>query len=263
MRYPAPLAAVLFAVTAAPTARAQSAGYAVDMQRGDSLTAALEPAGALEAYRAAYLADQTYEAMWKFARAQVDVAKQLQGKKQAGLRDSLYGVAHLYAAAAVRADSADAEGHFMVANALGQLSRTRGGKERVRFAKVIYDEATAALAIDPRHDGAHHVLGAWHAEVKRLSGIEKFFARTFFGGGFLDEASWDSSVVHLERAVELKPDYLFHRLELAQTYLDVDRAADARRQLEEVLRLPPTSDVSDPQYQEEARALLQRIDGSP
>lgn len=263
MRYLASLAAVLFVITPAPAARAQSSGYAADMERGDSLTAALDAAGALEAYRAAYLADQTYEAMWKFARAQVDVAKQLSGKKQEGLRDSLYGVAHLYAAAAVRADSSDAEGHFMVANALGQLSRTRGGKERVRFAKVIYDEAMTALAIDPDHDGAHHVLGAWHAEVKRLSGVAKFFAKTFFGAGFLDQANWDSSVVHLERAVELKPDYLFHRLELAQTYLDVDRVADARRQLEEVLRLPPTSDVSDPQYQDEARALLQRLAGSP
>ena len=97
----------------------------------------------------------------------------------------------------------------------------------------------------------------------RLPGVTKFFAKTFFGAGFLDRASWDSSVVHLERAVELKPDYLFHRLELAQTYLDVDRVADARRQLEEVLRLPPASDVSDPQYQDEARALLQRIEGSP
>jgi tetratricopeptide (TPR) repeat protein len=263
MRYLAPFAAVLFVVTAAPSALAQSSGYVMDMQRGDSLTDALDPAGALEAYRAAYLTDQTYEAMWKFARAQVDVAKQLQGKKQEGLRDSLYGVAHLYAAAAVRADSSDAEGHFMVANALGQLSRTRGGKERVRFAEVIYDEATAALAIDPSHDGAQHVLGAWHAEVKRLSGVAKFFAKTFFGAGFLDRASWDSSVVHLERAVELRPDYLFHRLELAQTYVDVDRLADARRQLEEVLRLPPASDVSDPQYQDEARALLQRIGGTP
>jgi tetratricopeptide (TPR) repeat protein len=263
MRHSAPIVAILFVIASASPAHGQSTTSVTDIRRGDSLTAALDPAGALEAYRAAYLADQTYESMWKFARAQVDVAKQLQGKKQAARRDSLYGVAHLYAAAAVRADSSDAEGHFMVANALGQLSRTRGGKERVRFAQVIYDEAVTALAIDPTHDGAHHVLGAWHAEVKRLSGVAKFFAKTFFGAGFLDRASWDSSVVHLERAVELKPDYLFHRLELAQTYLDVDRVADAQHQLEEVLGLAPTSDVSDPQYQDEARTLLQTIGRAP
>jgi len=263
MRYILLVAAAVAAVTGAPRARAQTAEYAADMQRGDSLAAALDPAGALEAYRAAYQADQTYAAMWKFARAQVDVAKQLEGKKTAALRDSLYGVAVLYAEAAVRADSLDAEGHFMVANALGRLSRTRGGKERVRFAKTIYDEAAKATELDPEHDGAEHVLGAWHAEIERLSGMSKFFAKTFFGAGFLDRASWDSAVVHLERAVELRPDYLYHRLELAQVYRDVGRPEDAQRQLEAILRLPPTSDVLDPEYQEEARTMLQQLDRAP
>ncbi len=251
---------VLGFFTRALTAQTRAPSYAELMQRGDSLTDALQPVEALEAYRAAYLTDQRYEAMWKFAGAQVDVAKQLLGHDQRTLRDSLYGVARLYAEAAVRADSLDAEGHFMVANALGRLSRTRGGKERVRFAEIIYDEATRAIELDPAHDGAHHVLGAWHAEVKQLSGMTKFFAKTFFGAGFFDRASWDSSVTHLERAVELRPEYLYHRLELAQVYLALDRTSDARTQLEAVLRLNPTSDAADPEYQEEARAMLTELD---
>ena len=160
----------------------------------------------------------------------------------------------------MRADSLDAEGHFMVANALGRLSRTRGGKERVRFAEIIYDEATRAIELDPTHDGAHHVLGAWHAEVQRLSGMTKFFAKMFFGAGFFDRASWDSSVTYLERAVELRPEYLYHRLELAQVYLELDRVSDTRAQLEEVLRLSPTSDAADPEYQQEARVMLGELD---
>jgi tetratricopeptide (TPR) repeat protein len=254
---------VLVVLTRALTAQTTAPSYAELIQRGDSLTDALEPVEALEAYRAAYLTDQRYEAMWKFAGAQVDVAKQLHGKDQRALRDSLYGVARLYAEAAVRADSLDAEGHFMVANALGRLSRTRGGKERVRFAEIIYDEATRAIELDPTHDGAHHVLGAWHAEVKRLSGMTKFFAKMFFGAGFLDRASWDSSVVHLERAVELRPEYLYHRLELAQVYAELGRVSDARAQLEALLRLTPTSDAADPEYQEEARTLLAELDAEP
>jgi tetratricopeptide (TPR) repeat protein len=251
----------LLAVAPAPLdAQPPAPAYADLLARGDSLTDALRPVEALEAYRAAYMTEQTYEAMWKFALAQIEVAKQLSGGGQEDLRDSLYGVARLYAEAAVRADSLDAEGHFMVANALGRLSRTRGGKERVRFAEIIYDEATRALALDSTHAGAHHVLGAWHAEVQQLSGMTRFFAKTFFGAGFFDRASWDSSVAHLERAVELEPDYLFHRLELAEVYLALDRDPDARTQLEAVLRLPPMSDVADPAYQEEARRLLASLD---
>jgi tetratricopeptide (TPR) repeat protein len=227
--------------------------------RGDSLDAALDPAGALEAYRQAFTVQQSYEAMWKFSVSQVDVAKQLEGNEYRDLRDSLYDVARTYAEAAIRADSNDAEGHFAYANALGQLSRTRGGRERVRFAREIYDATARALALNPDHPGALHVIGAWHAEIRRLSGLTRFFARTLLGAGFMSRASRDSAVVHLERSVANEPDYLFHHLELAQVYLELDRDDDARRELEAVLALPPTSDVLDEKHQAEARRLLAEL----
>jgi len=252
---------LLVLLVAGSSLRAQDASdYDARMVRGDSLTTALQPAEALQEYRAAYMQRQSYEAMWKFARAQIDVAR-LVDDKQSRLRDSLYNVAFLYAQAAAQADSADAEGHFMLALALGRLSLTKGGKDRVRFAKEIYDEATRAIAIDPAHDGAYHVIGAWHAEIKRLSGIARFFAKTFLGAGFMDRASWDSATVYLERSVELDPVDIQHRFELAQVYIDIERYADARQQLEEVLRLPPTSDVLDRVHQAEAARLLEEVRG--
>ncbi|MGH9259493.1 MAG: tetratricopeptide repeat protein, partial [Acidimicrobiales bacterium] len=151
-----------------------------------------------------------------------------------------------------------ADGHFALALVLGRLSRTKGSKERVRFAKVIFDEATRAIEIDSTHDGAHHVLGAWHAEVKRLSGLQRFFAKTLFGGGFLDRGSWDEAVAHLERAVALRPDYIYHRLELAEVYVDRGRYSSARELLVSIEALP-VADVLDPQYKEEAAALLGEI----
>ncbi len=235
-------------------------GYEALMGRGDSLTEVLDPTTALEAYRAAYLERQTYEAMWKFARAQIDVARLL-GDDEKERRDSLYNVAFLYAQAATRTDSSDAEGHFILSLALGRLSLTKGGKDRVRFAKDIHERAARAIEIDPTHDGAYHVLGVWHAEIKRLSGIERFFAKTFLGGGFMDRASWDSAAVYLERSVELKPRDLQHRFDLAGVYVDLDRYADARRQLEEVMRLEPNQDVLDRQTQADAASLLQEIRG--
>jgi tetratricopeptide (TPR) repeat protein len=228
------------------------------MARGDSLTEVLEPAAALEEYRAAYLRQQTYESTWKFAQAQIDVAR-LVGDDDDDLRDSLYNVAFLYAQAAMRADSSDAEGHFMLALALGRLSLTKGGKERVRFAEDIYERASRAIEIDPEHDGAYHVLGQWHAEILRLSGIARFFAKTFLGGGFMERASWDSATVYMERSVELKPEDLQHRFDLAGVYMDLDRYADARHQLEEVLRLEPNQDVLDRQTQADAASRLEEI----
>lgn len=229
------------------------------LARGDSLHAVLQPAQALEAYRAAFLRDPTsYEAMWKFARSQIDVAKQL-SNDHTTRRDSLYRVARLYAEAAVRTDSLAPAGHFMLALALGYQSRTKGGQERVRFAKEIYNEAARVLQLDGTHAGAHHVLGAWHAEIRRLSGLARFFAKTFLGGGFMERASWDSAAAHLEQAVMLEPEHVFHRLELAEIYVDIGRPAAAREQLQHIAGLPPTTDVLDPEYKRRAADLLARL----
>lgn len=252
------LALVLAALPAAPLVAQDAPAL---LARGDSAYDAFDAAGAVSAFEAVLVLDSShYEANWKAARSLVDVAKQITGRDDSlkRRRDSLYTIARGYAERAVRADSTRADGHFALALAVGQLSRTRGGKERVRFARLIYDEASRAVAIDSTHDGAHHILGAWHAEVKRLSGIQKFFAKTLFGGGFLDRGNWEAAIAHLERAVALRPDYVFHRLELAEVLADRKRYSEARELLASIPPLPQ-SDVMDAQYQRDAAALAERI----
>ncbi len=228
---------------------------------GDSAHAALAPAQALQHYRAVLAHDSTnYEALWKASREVVDIAKQIDDKGDKKQRDSLYEVGRAYGEAAVRANPNGADGHFMIAQALGRLSRTRGGKERVRFAQIILDEANKAIALDSTHDGAYHVLGAWHEEVMLLSGIQKMFAKLLFGAGFLDKGNWADAQRSLERAVALKPQNIFHRYELAGVYIDVGKYSKAREQLG-TLETLPIADVLDHQYQTEAKQLLEDIKG--
>ncbi|HKW42061.1 MAG TPA: tetratricopeptide repeat protein [Gemmatimonadales bacterium] len=230
---------------------------------GDSAHAALAPAQALQHYRAALAADSTnYEALWKAGREVVDIAKQIEGDDDASKqrRDSLYTLARSYGDAAVRVKPSGADGHFTVGQALGRLSRTKGGKERVRFAKLIYDEGMKAIELDSMHDGAYHLIGAWHAEVKRLSGFQKFFAKTLFGGGFLDKGNWADAQRYLERAVALKPQNIFHRLELAEVYIDIGKYSKAREQFAAIEPLP-LADVLDHEYKKEAKQLLEDIKG--
>src|SRR5437870_3363334 len=230
---------------------------------GDSAHAALVPQQALGHYQAALAHDSTnYTALWKAGREAVDIAKQIEGKDDSSkqVRDSLYVVARAYGEAAVRVNPKGADGHFTIGQALGRLSRTRGGKERVRFAKIIYDEGMKALELDSTHDGANHLIGAWHAEVKRLSGFQKFFAKTLFGGGFLDKGNWEDAQRYLARAVALKPQNIFDRLELAEVYVDVGKYSKAREQLSALATLP-IADVLDHTYQHNAAQLLEDIKG--
>jgi regulator of microtubule dynamics protein 3 len=252
------LSLCLLASLVGGTLAAQSAAQHV--AEGDS-AGLMHPDIQLRHYQAALAIDSmSYEANWKAARAIADVAKQIQGNADSlkNRRDSLYAVGRTYAERAIRADSTKADGHYALAMVLGRLSRTKGSKERVKYAKIIYDEATRAVQINPNHNFAHHVLGAWNAEVERLSSFQRFFAKALFGGGFMSKANWDDAVSHLERAVAIRPDWIYHRLELAQIYTDVGAYSKAREQLQAIPSLP-TQDVLDPQYRKEAADLLAKI----
>lgn len=227
---------------------------------GDS-AGLMHPDVQLRHYQAALALDSmSYQANWKAARAIADVAKQIESNADSlkRRRDSLYAVGRVYAERAVRADSTKPDGHYVLAMVLGRLSRTKGSKERVRFAKIIFDEATKAVQIDSNYDLAHHVLGAWHAEVKRLSGFQRFFAKALFGGGFMDKANWGDAVMHLQRAVAIAPNHIYHRLELAEVYTDLGRYSKAREQLQIIPTLPNV-DVMDAEYKKEAADLYKDI----
>lgn len=249
-------------VPAAAAAQAAAADPTVDpLAHIDSLHDALEPGLALDAARALLAHDSTnYGALWRASRSQGDLAKMIKGDADSvrKRRDSLYAVAEDFARRAIAADSLDPDGHFILGVTLGQLSLTRGGGDRVKFAREIYETAARALAINPRHDGAHHVIGMWHAEIRRLSGFSRFMAKTFLGAGFMGRAAWDSAAAHLEQSVAIEPSYINHRLALAEIYMDMKRWEDADAQLAAIPALP-TRDVLDDDHRERAALLLERV----
>src|SRR3989441_9499156 len=167
MRVGPSLLTLVYALLAAPgplPAQArETAAHHVAL--GDTATRALDPQTALRHYRAALALDSTsYEALWKASRSLVDIAKQIESEEDSlkQRRDTLYMQARALAEAAVRANPNGADGHFMIANALGRLSLTRGGKERVRFARIIYDKAMRAVELDSTPARPYHVPASVH-----------------------------------------------------------------------------------------------------
>ncbi len=215
---------------------------------------------ALAHYDAALTLDSAdYEANWRAAIALMDQGEQIPDGVKSPERDSLYARAERFARRAVAADSAGADGHFALAAAVGRASLSMGKKERIRRARVIRDEALRAIELNPRHDGAYHILGRWNAEIMRLSGLSRFFAKRLLGAGIFNEASWEAAVSNMERAEALDPTRLYHRLELAEIYVDRKRYDDARAQLAELAALPDR-EVMDSVYRREAAELAKEIE---
>lgn len=226
---------------------------------GRAAAEAFDPRTALRHFEAALAQDSLDgEANWRAALALIDLGKQTPDSVKSPERDSLYARAERYARRAVAADSAVAEAHFALANAAGRVSLTLPPQERLQRAKLVRAAALRAIALDPKHDGAYHVLGRWNAEIMRLPGISRFFAKNFLGEGIFDEASWENATTNLEKAVALRPTLVYHHLDLAEIYIDRERYSDARRHLQRVAGLP-RSDVMDSTYKAEAAALLEQI----
>jgi tetratricopeptide (TPR) repeat protein len=214
---------------------------------------------ALAHYDAALALDSaSYEANWRAAIALLDEGEQLAESGKSPLRDSLYARAERLARRAVAADSMGAEGHFALAAAAGRVALTLGKKQRIQRARLIRDEAQRALALDPRNDGAWHILGRWNAEIMRLSGLSRFFAKRFLGAGIFGQASWAAAVSDMQQAAALDPGRLYHRLELAEIYVDRKRYDDARAELAQLAALPDR-ELLDSVYRREGAELAAKI----
>jgi tetratricopeptide (TPR) repeat protein len=252
-----PVFGLLLTAFATPPVAAQDVGAHVAM--GTAAVQAHDLRTGLAHFQAALALESTsYEANWRAALVFLDLGEHIPDSIKSSERDSLYAQAELHARRAVAANSTGADGHFALAAAIGRASLTMGKKDRIRRAAVIRDEAERAIQLNPRLDGAYHILGRWNAEIMRLSGFSRFFAKSFLGAGIFKEASWDGAISNMEKAVALDPGRLYHRLELAEILVDRKRYAEARAQLDQLAALPDR-EIMDSVYRRDAAVLSARI----
>jgi tetratricopeptide (TPR) repeat protein len=235
-------------------ARQPAAGGLLD--QGDLAHTALRPGEALEDYLRILSSEPTrYDALWRAAREAVNLGMLATEGEE---RKSRYAEAEDFARRARAANASGVEGAEWLAIALGRQALDGGPRARVKLAVEVREAALAALALDSANAGAHHVLGVWHAEVRRLSGLERWLARRLLGGAIFEDASWEAAERHLLESVALDPGGLIHHLDLARLYLDMGRTEEARLQLKETLERPAIEPV-DPLHKQEAQELLRTL----
>ncbi|MGH7741462.1 MAG: hypothetical protein ACRENS_05505 [Candidatus Eiseniibacteriota bacterium] len=239
-------------VLAAEPEPAESAGA---LARGDEAYAH----GDLRAAAAAY--DQAFRetpdrltALCRLVRAESEMAEDSSGDAQ----QRLFASAVQHARDAVAAAPDSAVGHVWLAVALGRQALHEGPKTRLALSREIKSEVDRGIAIDPSIGRAYHVRASWNRAIASLSFIERTAANALLGG-VPKGASMENAVADFEKAVQLEPEYVNHRLELGRTYHLMHRDDDARRELEKCIALPPVSSARDARYQTEARQLLAHL----
>jgi tetratricopeptide (TPR) repeat protein len=206
----------------------------------EELSSALAAADAWAARLAENARD--FEAAWKLARA----CYWLGGHVAASERRQQYERGVTAGRRAVELDPDRPEGHFWMAADMGALAESSGLLAGLRYRSAVKRELEVVLKIDAAYQqgSADRALGRWYLRVPGL-----------FGG------SKEKSVEHLQRSLDYDPDSAASHYFLAETYLEMDRPEDARRELQKVLDAPLHPDWVPEvrEFKRKATALLGRV----
>jgi len=248
------LIALLILPAMIPAAVLDDSSFAHALRGGDAAFKAFDNKTALEVYgRAVAMDSSNYEALWKLARAYVDVG---QAAKDAEQKQN-YFMGEKIARRCVALHPDSAEGHFFLAVAVGRVALMVGGKKKIALSKEVKAEAEKALAINPRHDGAMHTIGRWHYELANLSWVLKAAAKIIYGG-VPTGASNQQAKEWFEKAIAVAPETPVHHLWMGETLIELEDYAEARKHLETCIMLEDAF-WDDPDNKAQARERLDDI----
>ncbi|MDD8020560.1 MAG: hypothetical protein PHU81_05150 [Acidobacteriota bacterium] len=239
----------------------QLAGQTVQdfIKSGDEFYSQWEDQKALDEYlQALQIEPKNYEALWKTSRSYTDLADLVagQGKEVEARKFELYAKGETYARQAIAVNPDDTWGHFFLSASLGKKILLRGKKEQVDASKKIKAEMNRAIELDPDNDLAYHALGRWHRQMAEIGGAKRALGSLIYGS--IPKGSYEESEKWLKKALELKPDYINHHLELGRTYVDMKKEALAIDEFKRCLELPETCS-KDKILKAEASAELEKL----
>ena len=175
------------------------------------------------------------------------------GAKQ---RQAYYEAAESYAVQSLKVNPNDAEANTVMAIALGRVSLSKGGKEKLQTANEIKRYADFALKIDPTNYKAWHVLGRWHYELSTLNFIERAAAKLLFGA--VPHSSFSAAIAAFEKCSSLNGNFISNYFEMARAFDKAGNKPKAIAALHKVALLPNTTE-DDAGIKQEAKRLFDHL----
>lgn len=232
--------------------KSQDVAYLV--KEGEQLEKAMKEEEALGKYQEALkLNPNDVSALVNSSEMHSIIGNRQKDKKK---KTEFFNAARTYAESALRVDSTSADANSAMAMALGRMALISSGKEKVNFVRDIKKYADAALALNPKHVQALHILGKWNYEVTNLNFAEKAALKVLYGG--LPPASLPMAILNFEKARAADPWFILNYLELAKAYKENGQSDKAIEVLNKLIKLPPKT-KDDPEHKAEAKKLLESL----
>jgi len=193
-------------------------------------------------WAAALAADpRDFDAAWKLARADYWLGGHVPERERRAMYEQ--GIEAGRKAVALYPDRPD--GHFWIGANMGALAESFGMRQGLKYRGPIKDALLTVLKLDPafQQGSADRALGRWYYKVPGL-----------FGG------SNKKSEEHLRRSLTYAPQSTASHFFLAETLFDLDRDAEARAELQQVLDAPiaPGWEPEDREFKAKAMQRLRR-----
>jgi tetratricopeptide (TPR) repeat protein len=176
----------------------------------------------LEARSHAQTETNNLEAAWQYARACFDLAESMTNNTERA-KVAEEGIA--VSRKTVARQPGLVQAHYYLGMNLGQLADTKRNMASLKIVDEMEREFKAALTLDERFDfaGADRNLGLLYWEAPALLSI----------------GSRSKARQHLQRAVELAPDYPGNRLNLIEAFLKWGDRNDAVREVKSLKEIWP------------------------
>ncbi len=184
---------------------------------------------------------RNFEVEWKFAKFSYFLGKQLENEKE---KISVFEAGRDAAKIASRVEPNKPDGHFWFAANLGELSQISPITVGLKSVDDIRESMSEVIRIEPKYQGASAFDALGQLELK-----------TRMYGGKADKA-----VEYLEKGLDLNKENANIRVHLAEAYIAVKRDADARKQIDELMKMKPNPEYvrEHAQAVEKARNILEK-----
>ena len=139
-----------------------------------------------------------------------------------------YDLAQKDCAKSVELSSSSADAHFWYGVAMGRWGETKGIMKAMFMIKPIRREINATLKLDPKHGGAHRVLGETLWQIPGFSGGDK-----------------KAALAEYETAIMLSPSHSSNYLALADAYEHYGRKDDELKALNSLLAIKNPDDPAE------------------
>jgi tetratricopeptide (TPR) repeat protein len=195
-----------------------------------------------------------YEALYKASLLNTRIGMRYSDESE---KIEYFSAAKGYAEMALKVNPKGADGHYVLALAVNNLSIVSGTKNRVLNLKLVKQHLDNALIADPRHAAAWQLLGRWYYKVANFNFLEATACK-FLAGGVPVGASNYKAIESIRKSITFNPNNISGFYDLAIIYRDMKQKAESISVLQEALQLNLITS-EDLEISRRCKALLQDL----